>query len=95
MRHIKSAERYCDELQYSDATDATQLRIEYHVIKGMKARLMFKQGEDMDQTDRVKNDSLAGIDEGLKLLKVIDEDRFNRICANVRGWRDRLARSGI
>lgn len=95
MGHIEEAERYCDALQFSDAAAAIQLRIESYVIRGLRARLGFKRGDDMGQTEREKKDSIDGIDEDLKLLKAIDEGRFESICVNVRGWRDLIARSDI
>lgn len=100
MKHIQEAERYCDKVsaiisQSSDATDTVHLRLEYYIIKGMKARLKFRQGADKDQTDREKTDAVDAINKALSELEVVDEVRFRKVYENIRGWRDRIAKPDI
>ena len=99
MGHINEAERYCERyregLRDYNIPDEIHSRVEYHIIKGMKARLRFKQGEDKDETDREKEDAIEGIDGALNELKAEHWGRWRRIHENVKGWRDRLARPDI
>ena len=100
IEHIRGAKRACDEAsrhmsQHFDATNVVHLKLEYYVIKGMKARLEFRQGADKDQIDRKKKTIVDEINKWLKEFERLDEARFKDVGPNIVGWRDRIAKQLI
>lgn len=98
MGHINEAEAYCAKImrtvsQCEDARDPVQVKIEYYILKGLKARLKFEQGADKDQFDIVKRDVVVGFDTALKQLKTMDEVRFKAVFKNNIEWRDHITKS--
>ena len=97
LSHIKEAERYCEaaakaEKQSPNASVRVHVELEHYIIKGRRALLEFERGEDTDEVCKLKQNAVNGLNQALKKMEVIDQDKFKKVLSSAGAWRDRITR---